>query len=79
MSDALSSGVHTGPIRSGSVTLRPAEGPATLKLLGTPGPTGPRGEKGDPGDAGSPGAPGADGEPGITLLPTDTPINGGFF
>lgn len=73
MSDALSSGVHTGPLRSGSVTLRPAEGPATLKLLGTPGPTGPKGEKGDPGDAGSPGAP------GITLLPTDTPINGGFF
>jgi hypothetical protein len=76
MSDAQSSGVHAGPIRSGSVTLRPAEGPATLKLLGTPGPTGPKGEKGDPGDA---GAPGADGEPGITLLPTDTPINGGFF
>ena len=73
MSDALSSGVHTGPIRSGSVTLRLTEGPATLKLLGTPGPTGPKGEKGDPGDAGSPG------EPGITLLPTDTPINGGFF
>jgi len=73
MTDTLSSGAHTGPIRSGSVTLRPAEGPASLKLLGTPGPTGPRGEKGDPGDAGSPGAP------GITLLPTDTPINGGFF
>ena len=29
--------------------------------------TGPQGDKGDQGD------------PGITILPTDTPINGGFF
>lgn len=73
MSDTLSSGAHTGPARSGTVTLRPAQGPATLNILGTPGPVGPQGEKGDQGDAGSPG------EPGITLLPSDTPINGGFF
>ena len=79
MNETLIAGSHTGPVRSGPVKLRLAEGPATLKLLGTPGPTGPKGEKGDPGDAGSPGAPGANGEPGITLLPTDTPINGGFF
>ena len=79
MSDALRSGAHTGPTCSGQLKLRFAQGPAALKLLGTPGPAGPKGEKGDPGDAGAPGAPGSDGEPGITLLPTDTPINGGFF
>ncbi len=65
----------TGPIRiavtsEAPITLRLATGPVGLRLLGQPGPqgtTGPQGDKGDQGD------------PGITILPTDTPINGGFF
>ncbi len=66
---------HTGPVRlsiaaSEPVTARILTGPVGIRLLGQPGPqgaTGPEGEKGAPGD------------PGVTLLPTDTPINGGFF
>jgi len=45
-------------------------GPVRIHLAGQPGPegmVGPQGEKGD------------QGAPGITILPTDTPINGGFF
>jgi hypothetical protein len=76
MTETLTSGSYTGPTRSGPVILRLAQGPATLKLLGAPGPVGPRGPKGDKGDT---GIDGADGAPGVTLLPTDTPINGGFF
>ena len=65
----------TGPIRIAvtsetPITLRLATGPVGLRLLGQPGPqgtTGPQGDKGDQGD------------PGVTILPTDTPINGGFF
>lgn len=52
------------------IRLLGTSGAARIRLLGTPGPdgaTGPQGEKGD------------QGEPGITILPTDTPINGGFF
>jgi len=47
-----------------------ASGPVAVRVRGMPGPdgdTGPVGPKGDQGD------------PGVTLLPTDTPINGGFF
>jgi hypothetical protein len=65
----------TGPIRlkvtaSEPVSVRIMTGPIGLRLLGLPGPPGrigPQGEKGDPG------------APGITLLSSDTPINGGFF
>ena len=52
------------------IALRLSTGPIGIRLLGQPGPqgsTGPQGDKGDQGD------------PGITILPTDTPINGGFF
>ena len=62
----------TGPIRiavtqEAPVALRIAAAPVRIRLLGTPGPEGPPGDKGD------------QGLPGVTVLPTDTPINGGFF
>lgn len=65
----------TGPIRlhlsaSEPVRLRLLSGPVGLRLLGQPGPQGRAGPQGDKGDQGA---------PGITVLPTDTPINGGFF
>ncbi len=66
MSEALS-----GPIRiTAPVNIRLAGGPVVVRLAGQPGPdgrTGPEGPKGTQGD------------PGITVLPNDTPINGGFF
>ncbi len=66
MSEALS-----GPIRiTAPVKIRLAKGPVVVRLAGQPGPdgrTGPEGPKGTQGD------------PGITVLPNDTPINGGFF
>jgi hypothetical protein len=55
----------TAPIK-----VRVVNGPFRIRLGGQPGPqgaTGPQGDKGDQGD------------PGITILPTDAPINGGFF
>jgi hypothetical protein len=65
----------TGPIRiavtsEAPITLHLATGPIGLRLLGQPGPQGTTGPQGDKGDQG---------EPGITILPTDAPINGGFF
>ncbi|MFP1646527.1 hypothetical protein [Pontitalea aquivivens] len=65
----------TGPIRiavtqEAPVALRIAAAPLRIRLLGTPGPPGPEGPPGDKGDQGL---------PGVTVLPTDTPINGGFF
>jgi hypothetical protein len=65
----------TGPIRmsvvsEASVILRLAVGPIGIRVLGQPGPQGVTGPQGDKGDQG---------EPGITILPTDAPINGGFF
>jgi len=65
----------TGPIRlhlrsDEPIRLRLLAGPVRVRLLGQPGPqgqTGPQGDKGEPG------------APGITILPTDVPINGGFF
>jgi hypothetical protein len=65
----------TGPIRlkvtaSEPVSVRIMTGPVGLRLLGQPGP---KGAPGPPGEKGDPGAP------GVTLLSSDTPINGGFF
>ncbi len=63
--------LQTGPILiTAPIKVRMVSGPFCIRLGGQPGPqggTGPQGEKGDQGD------------PGITILPTDTPINGGFF
>lgn len=52
------------------IKIRIATGATRIRLLGTPGPDGKQGLQGDKGDQG---------DPGITILPTDTPINGGFF
>jgi hypothetical protein len=65
----------TGPIRlrlkaSEPILLRVLAGPVAVRLLGQPGPQGRTGLQGDKGDQGT---------PGITILPTDAPINGGFF
>lgn len=65
----------TGPIRlhltsSDPIRLRILSGPVAVRLLGQPGPQGRTGLQGDKGDQGA---------PGVTILPTDTPINGGFF
>lgn len=63
--------LQTGPITiTAPIKLRVVTGPWRIRLGGQPGPqgtTGPQGDKGDPG------------APGITILPTDAPINGGFF
>ena len=68
MSEAIR---QTGPITiTASIKVRVVTGPVRIRLGGQPGPqgaTGPQGDKGDQGD------------PGITILPTDAPINGGFF
>ncbi|WP_420588060.1 hypothetical protein [Marivita sp.] len=62
---------QTGPITiTAPIKARVVNGPFRIRLSGQPGPqgaTGPQGDKGDQGD------------PGITILPTDAPINGGFF
>ncbi len=65
----------TGPIRiavmsDAPIVLRLATGPIGLRLLGQPGPQGRTGLQGDKGDQGA---------PGVTILPIDAPINGGFF
>ena len=65
----------TGPIRlhltsSEPIRLRVLAGPVAVRLLGQPGPQGRTGLQGDKGDTG---------EPGVTILPTNAPINGGFF
>ena len=65
----------TGPIRlhlrsSEPIRLRVLAGPVAVRLLGQPGPQGRTGLQGDKGDTGA---------PGVTILPTDAPINGGFF
>ena len=49
------------------IKIRIATGATRIRLLGTPGADGKQGPPGDKGD------------PGVTILPTDTPINGGFF
>ena len=61
---------HSGSSGDAPIKIRIATGAIRIRLLGTPGPygqTGPQCDKGYQGD------------PGITILPTDTPINGGFF
>ena len=68
----------TGPVRvrvssNEPVRVRIARAPIGVRVLGSPGPqgaTGPPGERGDPGPQGA---------PGITVLPDDVSINGGFF
>ena len=75
MSGTVNLSAATGPIRLSAIsdepiTLRLGHAPIGLRLLGTPGPQGNPGPQGDKGDQGA---------PGITILPTDTPINGGHF
>lgn len=53
------------PIRVGI-----ASGPVAVRVRGMPGPDGDTGPQGPKGDQGA---------PGVTILPTDAPINGGFF
>ena len=61
----------TGPITiTAPIKLRVVTGPWRIRLGGQPGPQGATGPQGDKGDQGA---------PGITILPTDAPINGGFF
>ena len=60
-----------GPITlTAPIKVRVVTGPLRIRLGGQPGPEGKVGPPGDKGDQG---------DPGITILPTDTPINGGFF
>ena len=62
---------QTGPITiTAPIKVRVVTGPFRLRLGGQPGPEGKPGPPGDKGDQG---------DPGITILPTNTPINGGFF
>jgi hypothetical protein len=75
MAAALELRPLTGPIRlhfisSEPIRLRVLAGPVAMRLLGQPGPQGRTGLQGDKGDTGA---------PGVTILPTDAPINGGFF
>jgi hypothetical protein len=75
MTDTLEIRPLTGPIRltltsKAPIALRLATGPIGIRVLGQPGPQGSTGPQGDKGDQGA---------PGITILPTDAPINGGFF
>jgi hypothetical protein len=63
--------LQTGPITiTAPIRVRAAMGPLRLHLAGQPGPQGIAGPDGDKGDQGN---------PGITILPNDAPINGGFF
>ena len=68
----MSAATHqTGPITiTAHIKVRVVTGPLRIRLGGQPGPEGKVGPPGDKGDQG---------DPGITILPTDTPINGGFF
>ena len=75
MATALDLRSLTGPIRisvtsEAPIALRLATGPIGIRVLGQPGPQGLTGPQGDKGEHGA---------PGITILPTDAPINGGFF
>lgn len=75
MAAVLEARVRTGPIRirvlaTEPVVARALVGPLSVRVHGTPGPDGKQGPQGEKGDQG---------EPGITILPTDAPINGGFF
>ncbi|EDM72240.1 hypothetical protein RAZWK3B_08321 [Roseobacter sp. AzwK-3b] len=75
MADAISVVGSSVPIRITPFEDLPlrvalAAGPMVVRLRGTPGPDGA---------IGPPGPKGDEGAPGITILPTDAPINGGFF
>ncbi len=75
MAAALDLRPLTAPLRlhlksSEPIRLRVLAGPVAVRLLGQPGPQGHTGLQGDKGDTGA---------PGVTILPTDVPINGGFF
>ena len=75
MRDQVDVTTAVGPIRlrvsaSEAVSVRLAGSPVSVRVLGTPGSPGPQGDQGPPGEQGP---------PGITILPTDAPINGGFF
>jgi len=71
MSEALSTESLSGPVHiTAPVRIRLAGGPVVVRLAGQPGPDGKVGPE---------GPKGAQGDPGITVLPNDTPINGGFF
>lgn len=75
MADSIEVRQATGPIRvrvsaHAPVAVRILTVPVAVRVTGTPGPDGGIGPQGDKGDQGA---------PGITLLPTETPINGGFF
>ena len=62
---------QTGPITiTAPIKVRVVSGPFRIRLGGQPGPQGAAGPQGDKGEQGA---------PGITILPTDAPINGGFF
>lgn len=58
------------PLHSVPIKIHAASGIGRIRILGVPGP------QGSPGPQGARGEPGP---PGVTLLPNDTPINGGFF
>ena len=63
--------LQTGPITiTAPIKVRVVSGPFRIRLGGQPGPQGAAGPQGDKGEQGA---------PGITILPTDAPINGGFF
>jgi len=75
MRDQVDVTTAVGPIRvrvsaSEAVAVRLAGSPVSVRVLGAPGPSGRTGPQGDRGEQGP---------PGITILPTDAPINGGFF
>ena len=75
MTGQITLGPAIGPIRvrvsaSAPVSLRLGTAPIAIRPLGHPGPQGPIGPQGETG---------AQGDPGISILPTNTPINGGFF
>ena len=62
---------QTAPITiTAPIKVRVITGPLRIRLGGQPGPRGATGPQGEQGDQGA---------PGITILPTNTPINGGFF
>lgn len=52
------------------IKIHASAGIGRIRVLGIPGPQGSPGPQ---------GVQGEQGPPGVTLLPTDTPINGGFF
>jgi hypothetical protein len=58
------------PFQSVPIKIHATAGIGRIRVLVMPGPQGSPGPQ---------GARGEQGPPGVTLLPTDTTINGGFF